>query len=614
METFLPPAGRGRVLVTSQNPNWPSGQTLEVPVLDTEVAADFLINRTGDPDQQAATELARELAGLPLALEQAAAYVQATGDSLTSYLALFRQRRLDMLARGEPTGYGKTVATTWSLAFERLQHASPEAIGLMRLLAFCAPDAIPLRLLLPRPALTGQFGQEVAPVLTRLLDDPLAVNDAIASLRRYSLVSPATDGSVSVHRLVQAVTIDNMPVELADAWRHAIAAVIEAAIPYDTNQPDIWPDFAALLPHAQAALSADSDGMARLADYLGQRGSYAAALELQQRVLNAHERSLGAEHPDTLSDRHNLARWTGEAGDAAGARDQYAALLPVLERVLGPENPDTLITRAQAARWTGQAGDAAGARDQYAALLPVQEPAVGPENPDTLITRASLARWTGEAGDAAGARDQYAALLPVLERALGPENPEALITRHNLAYWTGEAGDAAGARDQYAALLPVLERVLGPEHPTTLIARHNLARWTGRTGDAAGARDQCAALLPVQERVLGPEHPDALITRTSLASWMGEAGDAAGARDQYAALLHVLERVLGPEHPNTLATRHNLADWTGEAGDAAGARDQHAALLPVQERVLGPEHPNTLGTRHNLAVWTERDRKAPDMK
>ena len=136
-------------------------------------------------------ELAGELGGLPLALEQAAAYIQASGDSLAGYLASFRQRRPDLLARGEPTGYPETVATTWALAFEDLQQAAPGAAGLLRLLAFCAPEAIPLRLLLqPRPGLAEQLGAEVAPVLVPLLEDELAAGDAIAALRRYSLVTP----------------------------------------------------------------------------------------------------------------------------------------------------------------------------------------------------------------------------------------------------------------------------------------------------------------------------------------------------------------------------------------------------------------------------------------
>ena len=270
---LVPPAGPGRVLVTSRDQIWPPSQFLDVPVLDPQVAAGFLVSRTGDADRRAALELAGMLGGLPLALEQAAAYVQASGESLAGYLALFRKRRSDLLGRGEPTGYPETVTTTWRLAFEDMQQAAPGAAGLLRLLAFCAAEAIPLRLLLqPRRGLAGQLGEEVAPVLVPLLEDELAAGDAIAALRRYSLISPPADGSVSVHRLVQAVTADQMPAELAIQWRQAAAAVIEAAIPADTNLPAAWPVCAALLPHARAVLALTSGGMWRIALYLGYSG------------------------------------------------------------------------------------------------------------------------------------------------------------------------------------------------------------------------------------------------------------------------------------------------------------------------------------------------------
>ena len=83
-------------------------------MLDTEAAAGFLLQRTGASGaQQAAGELAEELGGLPLALEQAAAYMHATGRGIASYLELFRKRRADLLAWGEVAGYDKQVATTW---------------------------------------------------------------------------------------------------------------------------------------------------------------------------------------------------------------------------------------------------------------------------------------------------------------------------------------------------------------------------------------------------------------------------------------------------------------------------------------------------------------------
>jgi hypothetical protein len=520
---FLPPAGHGQVLITSQNSHWPPNLALEVPVFRTAVATDFLIKRTGDLDQQAARELAIELDGLPLALEQAAAYMQAVGDTISEYLASFRQRRADMLTRGKPTGHSKTLATTWTLAFHRLRVAEPRAIGLLRLLAHYAPEAIPLRLLMkPLNEPTRRLGPKVAPVLVPLLTNQLAAKDALAALRRYSLVSAPIDGVVSMHRLVQAVARDQMPQKLASEWRRAAAAVIEAAIPNDPKEPENWTDFAALLPHALVALAADSDVLERIARYLGFSGSSVPARDLQHKIAEARESVLGPQHPDSLHARANLARWTGVAGNWAAARDQYAALLPVAERVFGPEHPETLHLRGNLAHWTGKAGDPAAARDLFAALLSVSERILGPQDPAISIGRVYFARWTGEAGDAAAARDLLAALLPVRERVVGPEHPDTLYVRASLAHWTGQAGDAAAARDQYEALFPVAERVLGPEHPDTLETRGNLARWIGEAGDPAGAHELLSALLPVRERVSGPEHPDTLQIRKNLSYWTGK--------------------------------------------------------------------------------------------
>jgi hypothetical protein len=565
VEPFVPPAGPGRVLVTTQNQHWPAGQALDVPVLDRGAAADFLVNRTGDSDRAAALELAGELGGLPLALEQAAAFMQATGTTLARYLPMFQARQADLLAHGEAAGHPAHVAATLGLALFRLAEEDRSAAGLMRLLAFVAPEPVPLALLLTDEEPAGRIGPEVADAIGPLLGDPVAMGAAIIALRRYSLVAPAGDELVLVHRLVRAITRAQLTADLAAQWEQAAAALVEGAVPTEPQLPAAWPVAAVLLPHARAVLDLTSGGLWQITQSLGHGGSYTAARDLFRLIADAHTKSdaYGPEHPDTLATRHDLAHWTGEAGDAARARDQFAALLPIYEQVLGPEHPTTLTTRHNLARWTGQAGDAAGARDQFAALLPIRERVLGPEHPSILTTRHNVARWTGQAGDAAGARDQYAALLPIRERVLGPEHPDTLTTRHNLAYWTGEAGDAAGARDQVAALLPIRERVLGPEHPDTLATRHTLAYWTGEAGDAAGARDQLAALLPIHKRVQGPEHPHTLTTLASLARLTGEAGDAAGARDQLAALLPIRERVLGPEHPGTLNTRASLAYWTG---------------------------------------------------
>jgi hypothetical protein len=116
---FLPPAGRGQVIVTSQH--WPGTDVVAVPVLDPAVAARFLVSRTADPDHAAARQLAGELGELPLALEQAAAYMTAAGMITAGYLDLYRQRRAGLLERGGAAGHPATVAATLGLALSRLE-------------------------------------------------------------------------------------------------------------------------------------------------------------------------------------------------------------------------------------------------------------------------------------------------------------------------------------------------------------------------------------------------------------------------------------------------------------------------------------------------------------
>ena len=170
-----------------------------------------------------------------------------------------------------------------------------------------------------------------------LLGDPVAAWDAISALRRYSLVTPAGDGLVLVHRLVQAVTISHMAADLVGGWRQAAATLVEAAIPEDTRNPGTWPACALLLPHAQVALAEASYGVARLAEYLHATDNGLAAADLWRGIADAREQTLGPEHPDTLTAQHKLA--FVDSWDFGASYGKLAALLPICERVLGTEHP-----------------------------------------------------------------------------------------------------------------------------------------------------------------------------------------------------------------------------------------------------------------------------------
>ena len=158
----------------------------------------------------------------------------------------------------------------------------------MRLLAFLAPEPVPLALLLADEQAAGLRSPEVAAAVGPLLGDAVAAGDAIAALRRYSLVSPAGDGLVLVHRLVQAITRAQLTADEAAQWEQAAAALVEAAVPADPDLPAAWPACAVLLPHARAVLDLTSGGMWQIAQYLGWSGSYPAARDLSQLIADAH--------------------------------------------------------------------------------------------------------------------------------------------------------------------------------------------------------------------------------------------------------------------------------------------------------------------------------------
>ncbi|WP_329058136.1 tetratricopeptide repeat protein [Amycolatopsis sp. NBC_01480] len=517
------------MLITSQSGHWPAEDAvLRIGALTPAGAIDLLIQLSLDTDRRSAEALAADLGRLPLALSQAGSFTRANGIDLATYLRLYQARSSELNADAQPPDYPHTVATTWQLAIGRLP---PSAAALLNLLSFYASDAIPLSLLLAGVPETIDLPVAVGPQLRPLLADELTRRRAVGVLHGHSLITGAGADNVTVHRLVQAVTLDRLrALSEAGAWAEAAHSLVVAAMP-----------------------PCDSVTAASLSTW---------------NVLRAHVRKLldilPLEQAPVLVTRRDVACWTGYAGDPAMARDLLRDLLPVCEQVLGGEHPATLATCHELAYWTGHAGDPAMARDLLRDLLPVRERALGAEHPATLTTRHDLASWTGHAGNPVAARDQVRELLTTGERALSTEHPAVLAVWSTLARLTGETGDAAAARDLFAELLPVRQRVLGLEHPRTLLVESHLAYWTGQAGNPAGARDLLAELLPVRVRILGAEHPVTLSTCHDVAVWTGRAGDAAGARDLLVELLPIRERVLGVEHPDAVETRDALDYWRAQ--------------------------------------------------
>jgi hypothetical protein len=149
IRNYLPLGGAGHVIITSRNPLWGGvAKLLPAPIFDRAESIEFLCKRTGQEDNKAADALADELGDLPLALEQADAYIETTSISLTEYQELFQSRRKELwVDESPPQDYPDSVATTWSLAMKQVSQESQAAVDLLNLCAFLAPDDISLELL-----------------------------------------------------------------------------------------------------------------------------------------------------------------------------------------------------------------------------------------------------------------------------------------------------------------------------------------------------------------------------------------------------------------------------------------------------------------------------------
>ena len=245
LRSWWPPES-GRVLVTSRSPTW-TGLAAAIPldVLPRADAITFLQRRLGIGDP-ALVGLAEALGDLPLALEQAAAYLDETGIDTSEYLNVLATHAQELFAAGRPTTTEQTIATTWTLSLQRLREHAPAAEDLLTLCAFLAAEDIPRNLPAEHPDVLPER-------LAAAVASPTAYQQTIGQLRRYALVKTTGD-ALSVHRLVQLVVRNQLDPDQLQAWMSTALRIVDAAFPADPTASASWPSCGRLLSHALAVI------------------------------------------------------------------------------------------------------------------------------------------------------------------------------------------------------------------------------------------------------------------------------------------------------------------------------------------------------------------------
>ncbi|MGC9949993.1 MAG: FxSxx-COOH system tetratricopeptide repeat protein, partial [Bryobacteraceae bacterium] len=446
----LPTGGGGHVLITSRDPNWGSlAKPLKLPVLPRADAVEFLQKRCGCDEPAAAGELCDALGCLPLALEQAGAYIETNASSITEYFALYRGSPRELL--------NDAVAATWRISFERLQTEAPEALELLFLIAFLAPDDIDPKLVSPS------------------FPDAMQFNSAKGALRRYSLID-VSGGTIAVHRLVQAATRDRLASGGQESkWAEAALKLTNGAFPFQLNVVQTWNPSARLLPHALAAaghserLGVALESTGRLLNqaglYLDHRGQLGEAGLALKRALAIGEKVYGSDHPNVAIRANNIGAILKAQGDLAGALQYTRRALAIGEKVYGPDHPTVATLANNIGQILHAQGDLAGALQYTRRALAIGEKVYGPDHPNVAIDANNIGQILKAQGDLAGALQYTRRALGIDEKVYGPDHPKVAIRANNIGMILQDQGDLAGALQYTRRALGIDEKVYGPDHP-----------------------------------------------------------------------------------------------------------------------------------------------------
>ncbi|MCY2928808.1 MAG: FxSxx-COOH system tetratricopeptide repeat protein, partial [Planctomycetota bacterium] len=490
VKPYLPAGRKGHVIITSRHHAWGGiAQRLDVKVLPIDDAVIFLRNRAGRPNDPDAKVLAKAMGFLPLALTQAAVYVERTGSSFARYIEILKRAEKELLASGVGAeDYDISVAAAIGLSLDKLQPASAD---LLILCAFLAPDDIPLDLI-------AAVGADLPKRLAATIADPKSFAECQGDLLSQSLIECPADGLLSVHRIVQAVVRSRLRPAQRKAWAKAAVAMMNEAFPDNiAKSPDVWPTCKRLFMHALAAASnaeGDDETLAAAAWLFNQAGEYLSLVS-----------------------------------DLPGAKANFEKALAIDEKIFGPEHTKVAACLNNLGFVLQEQGNLPGANACFRRALAIDEKAYGLEHPDVATTVNNLGSVLVDEGDVAGAKACFQRALSIDEKTYGMDHPKLAIRTNNLGFVLDEEGNRTGAMACYQRALSIDQRTYGPNHPNVAVDLNNIGTVLVGEGNLAGAKTLFRQALGIDEEVYGREHPKVAERLNNLGWVLRLEGDLGGA-------------------------------------------------------------------------------------
>jgi tetratricopeptide (TPR) repeat protein len=509
---YLPQSENGLIVYTTRTPEVAEQacrDIIDVGAMNRQDAMEFLKksmrNKKHPSNDAIAKELLDELAHLPLAIAQAAAYLNRNSTPIQKYLRLLRNTEKDMvdLLRKEfqdNTRYKESanaVATTWVVSFNQIQERHRPAADLLAFMSCIEWKAIP-RSLLP-PAQSEVDMEDSIGILCgyslmtrRGGDEKNSGQEDAESVKEEERDEQEEEEWYDIHRLVHLAT-KVWTSEYGDAAKVVTKALrhVEEVFPsQEWENRELWRSY---LPHALRILADSEDynvsGKSALCLCVG------LCLLTDNRVKEAIEflgescrlrDVLNEDNLDRLSSQHSLALAYTENGQTEEAVELLEHVVEVEGKLLAEKHPGRLASQHELAGAYLKDGQVQKAVELLEHVVRVQE-ALAEGNPHRLVSQYVLARAYLEDGQMQKAVELLEHVVRVRE-ALAEEHPHRLASQHVLAKAYYRGGQTKKGVKMLEHVVEVEARVLRDGHPSRMISVRLLQKWHAEL--RIGSRDE----------------------------------------------------------------------------------------------------------------------------
>ncbi|KAB8272913.1 hypothetical protein BDV30DRAFT_239214 [Aspergillus minisclerotigenes] len=611
LDSYYPPAAHGAIIITTRQADQVTGRTAlldikpfqsvdnSLTILETRSERDNLLSDIF------AVQLAERLAGLPLALATAGAYLRKSPFTFQRYLQEYENRwNIDPRRPVKLQEYqDRTLYTTWEISYNRLMKDDPEAAAILRILAYFDNQSLWYELF--------HAGLKDGCPLYEVISNDISFNGAMAVLVEYSFLEfrPALK-EWSMHKCLHDWVSASLRKAIGpQGYWYAFDCVWES-IEWSDKESLAYPLYSRHVPHAKHLsqsrfLKSDIIEMVtperlRAVRDISWLLLYQTQYDSAERLLKPFLESQAAHVYDdkvTHSMMNDLGSLYLEQTRYSEAKKLLGTALTKKEKILEANDPYLVRTRVNLGHVYERQGDYQAAKEIYLQALFGKDVAADKH----ILATLHLLETVESQLHSNSKHNDFAFLYWRLKIApndklllhLGTVT-DLLDVSDNICYLLEITGEKDKAERILKKVILIRERLQGPAHSSTLTSVQNLGWFYKNRGKFDDAEKLYNRVFAERDKLYGPNHYYTIRVLQHLGHLHSEQSRFQDAEDSYTRALNGLKRTFGQHDERTIEAILDLASLYAVHGKCLVAQKMYTQALTMRETLLGLSDPLTL--------------------